>query len=173
MAVSDAKRPRALEDENARLSRLLADAMLDSEADQMTVRGTVIPLSRSEGSADKRMATPAARRDAVAHLQATLGMSARRACTLAGADRTTMRDRSCRADDVELWARLREQAWQRRRFGDRRLHVLLRRDGLTNHRKETQRLYCEKGLVVRRRKGRRRTTGSRATAPVLASPNQR
>jgi putative transposase len=100
-------------------------------------------------------------------------MSERRACNLVGADRTSVRYRSCRADDSGLRARLRELASERRRFGYRRLHVLLRRDGLTINRKKTQRLYREEGLTVRRRKGRRRAVGARAPAPVQALPNQR
>lgn len=100
-------------------------------------------------------------------------MSERRACTVIGADRTSMRYRSCRADDGDLRSRLCELAQQRRRFGYRRLHILLRRDGITINRKKTQRLYREEGLTVRRRKGRRRAVGARAPAPVLALPNQR
>ncbi|GLJ00397.1 hypothetical protein Sbs19_42140 [Sphingobium sp. BS19] len=84
-----------------------------------------------------------------------------------------MRYRSCRADDGDLRSRLRELAQQRRRFGYRRLHILLRREGVTINRKKTQRLYREEGLTVRRRKGRRRAVGARAPAPVLALPNQR
>jgi transposase InsO family protein len=117
--------------------------------------------------------TPAAKRQAVAHLQATLGMSERRACAVVGADRTSMRYRSCRADDGDLRSQLCELAQQRRRFGYRRLHILLRRDGITINRKKTQRLYREEGLTVRRRKGRRRAVGARAPSPVLALPNQR
>jgi transposase InsO family protein len=55
----------------------------------------------------------------------------------------------------------------------RRLHILLRRDGITINRKKIQRLYCEEGLTVRRRRGRRRAVGARAPAPVFALPNQR
>lgn len=119
------------------------------------------------------MVAPAAKRQAVAHLQATLGMSERRACAVVGADRKSMRYRSCRADDGDLRSRLRELAQQRRRFGYRRLHILLLRDGITINRKKTQRLYREEGLTVRRRRGRRRAVGARAPAPVLALPNQR
>jgi len=119
------------------------------------------------------MVAPAAKRQAVAYLQATLGMSERRACAVVGADRTSMRYRSCRSDDGDLRSRLRELAQQRRRFGYRRLHILLRRDGIAINRKRTQRLYREEGLTVRRRKGRRRAVGARAPAPVLALPNQR
>ena len=90
-----------------------------------------------------------------------------------GADRTSMRYRSCRADDGDLRSRLCELAQQRRRFGYRRLHILLRRDGIVVNRKKTQRLYREEGLTVRRRKERRRAVVARAPTPVLALPNQR
>jgi transposase InsO family protein len=89
------------------------------------------------------------------------------------ADRKSMRYRSCRAADSDQRSRLRESAEQRRRFGYRRLHILLRRDGITINRKKTQRLYREEGLTVRRRKGRKRAVGARAPAPVIALPNQR
>ena len=70
-------------------------------------------------------------------------------------------------------ARLRELAQQRRRFGYRRLHILLLRDGVTINRKRTQRLYTEEGLTVRRRKSRRRAVGARAPLPVIARANER
>ncbi|MGJ3627237.1 IS3 family transposase [Sphingomonas sp. MMS24-JH45] len=117
--------------------------------------------------------TAAAQREAVMHLQAAFGMSERRACRVISADRTSMRYRSCRADDGDLRSRLCELAQQRQQVGYRRLHILLRRDGITINRKKTQRLYREEGLTVRRRKGRRRAVGARAPAPVLALPNQR
>ncbi len=115
----------------------------------------------------------AVKREAVVRLQAGFGMSGRRAWAVFGADRTSMRYRSCRDGDEDLRVRLRELAGQRRRFGYRRLHILLRRDGVTINRKKTQRLYREEGLTVRRRKGRRRAVGAREPAPMLALPNQR
>lgn len=83
-----------------------------------------------------------------------------------------MRYRSCRGNDGDLRSRLRKLAHQRRRFGYRRLDILRRRDGITINRKKTQRLYREEGLTVRHRKGRKRAVGARATAAVLALPNQ-
>jgi len=73
-----------------------------------------------------------------------------------------MRHRSRRGDDTALRVRLRELAQQRRRFGYRRLHILLLRDGVTINRKKTQRFYTEEGLTVRKRKSRRRAVGARA-----------
>ena len=118
------------------------------------------------------MVTPAAKREAVAHLQALLDVSERRACRIIEADRTSMRYQSRRGDDAELREKLRVLAQERRRFGYRRLHILLRRDGVIINRKKTQRLYREEGLTVRRRKGRKRAVGTRIRPPVLALPNQ-
>jgi putative transposase len=119
------------------------------------------------------MVTPAAKREAVAHLQALLDVSERRACRVIAADRTVIRYQSRRGGDGELREKLRELAQERRRFGYRRLHILLRRDGVLINRKKTQRLYREEGLTVRRRKVRKRAVGARMPPPVLALPNQR
>ena len=100
-------------------------------------------------------------------------MSERRACSLVGADRTMIRYRSRRPDDADLRERLRDLAGARRRFGYRRLHVLLRQEGWSVNRKKTQRLYREEGLSVRRRRGRKRATGSRAPILTVATPNAR
>tara|TARA_R110002124_G_scaffold59588_1_gene164455 strand:- start:463 stop:1569 length:1107 start_codon:yes stop_codon:yes gene_type:complete len=100
-------------------------------------------------------------------------MSERRACRVIGAERKSVRYRSTRDDDAGLREKLRELANQRRRFGYRRLHILLRREGVMINRKKTQRIYREEGLAVRRRRSRRRAVGNRAPAPVLALPNQR
>ena len=100
-------------------------------------------------------------------------MSERRACRVIDADRKSVRYRSTRDDDAGLREKLRELANQRRRFGYRRLHILLRREGIMINRKKTQRLYREEGLAVRRRRSRRRAVGTKAPAPVLALPNQR
>ena len=100
------------------------------------------------------MVTPAAKREAVAHLQALLDVSERRACRVIAADRSVVRYAARRDDDEGLREKLRDLAHQRRRFGYRRLHILLRRDGIAINRKKTQRLYREEGLTVRRRRFR-------------------
>jgi putative transposase len=100
-------------------------------------------------------------------------MSERRACSTIRVDRKTVRYRSRRPPDEALRTRLRQLAAERRRFGYRRLHVLLRQEGLVQNRKRTQRLYREEGLTVRRRRGRKRATGSRAPLLLPALPNAR
>ena len=69
------------------------------------------------------MVGPFAKREAVAHLRNVLQISERRACILVAADRKMIRYRSRRPADVELRARLRDLANQRRRFGYRRLFI--------------------------------------------------
>ncbi len=113
--VSEAKRLKAIEDENAKLKKLLAEQMLDAAALRELL--------------SKKIVGPAAKRAAAAHLQAKLGVSERRACSIVGADRTMVRYRSRRPSDAELRVRLRELANERRRFSYRRLFILLRRAG--------------------------------------------
>lgn len=119
------------------------------------------------------MVTPAAKREAVAHLVTTYEMSERRACQVIRADRKMIRYRSRRPADDALRQRLRELAGEQRRFGYRRLHVLLRHEGHGLNRKKTQRLYREEGLSVRRRRGRKRAIGIRAPILVETRPNAR
>jgi transposase InsO family protein len=119
------------------------------------------------------MVGPAAKREAVAHLQAELGLSERRACCIVNADRKMVRYRSCRPPDTELRIRLRELANTRRRFGYRRLFVLLRQHGEPSGLNRIYRLYREEGLSVRKRRVRRRAVGTRAPILVEARPNAR
>ena len=119
------------------------------------------------------MVGPAAKREAVAHLCSTLEMSERRACTLIAADRTMIRYRSRRPPETELRARLRELANQRRRFGYRRLFILLRREGEPSGINRIYRLYREEGLTVRKRRARRRAVGTRTPILVEARVNAR
>ena len=63
----------------------------------------------------------------------------------------TMRYRTTQADDTSLRQRMRAIAQERRRFGYRRLHVLLKREGYLINHKKLFRLYREEKLTVRRR----------------------
>jgi len=117
------------------------------------------------------MVTPAAHREAAAYLQATHEMSQRRACRVIGSDRASVRYRSRRPDDGDLRERLKALAAERRRFGYRRLHVLLRREGRTDNRKRVQRIYREERLMVRRRGGRKRAIGTRRPMETPAAAN--
>lgn len=101
------------------------------------------------------------------------GYSQRRACRLVGMDRKSFRYASTRADDGDIRKRLRELASERRRFGYRRLGLLLAREGVEMNHKKLYRLYKEERLVVRKRGGRKRALGTRAPMTVPQSRNQR
>ena len=109
----------------------------------------------------------------VASLRLAFEVSERRACSTLGADRTSIRYRSTRPDDTAVRARLRELAAIRRRFGYRRLHILLGREGIVMNHKKLRRLYREERLQVRRRGGRKRALGTRAPMTLPQGPNQR
>lgn len=109
----------------------------------------------------------------MAHLCTTHGVSQRRACQVIGVDRAMVRYRSVRLDDRAVRLLLRELAGQRKRFGYRRLHVLLAREGIGMNHKKLRRLYCEERLQVRRRIGRKRALGTRVPMALPQGPNQR
>ena len=119
------------------------------------------------------MVTPADERKAVAHLVEHHEMSERRACKAIGCCRMTIRYESSRPDDGALRERMKAIAHERRRFGYRRLHVMLGREGFVVNHKRLFRLYCEEKLKVRRRGGRKRAMGTRRPIEVPLAPNQR
>jgi ABC-type glutathione transport system ATPase component len=102
-------------------------------------------LRRGAGRTIPLVATPAGKRQAVAHLVAGHGMSERRACRVIGCCRMTMRYEAIRQDDPALRERLKELARVRRRFGYRRLHVFLRREG---HEVNHKRLFIKRAEVL-------------------------
>lgn len=127
----------------------------------------------SQGCCSKRMVTPDAKRDAVAHVCLVYGVSQRRACEALAVDRPSVRYRSLRPDDRELREAMKAVAAQRRRFGYRRIHVMLQRQGIEMNIKKLRRLYAEEKLQVRKRGGRKRALGTRRPIIVPDQPNQR
>ena len=113
---------------------------------------------------------PAARREAVGYLRKEYSASERRACRVVGLRRSTNRYQSHREQPGGLVKRMRELAAQRPRFGYRRLHVMLRREGFEVNHKRIYRLYRLDGLTVRRRLRRRRAA---AVARVVFAPATR
>ncbi len=101
MEVSDAKRLKAIDDENIKLKRFLVDAILDA-----SVRKNLLA----------KMMTPSAVREAVVNVLREQDVGERRACSIIGADRSAIRCRSRRSDDALLRGRPRELASERRRF---------------------------------------------------------
>jgi putative transposase len=108
--------------------------------------------------------TPAERRAAVARARERYGLSERRACRVVGIGRSTLRYRGRgRADEEQL---------RRPRFGYRRLHALLRREGIVVNHKRVERLYRAEGLAVRRRERKRVARDGRGRAALPGRPNQ-
>lgn len=99
--------------------------------------------------------------------------SQRQACGLVGLHPKTYRYASKRTGDEGLRAKLRELASQRRRFGYRRLGLMLERQGTRLNRKKLYRLYKEERLSVRKRGGRKRALGTRAPMVIPQDRNLR
>jgi putative transposase len=117
--------------------------------------------------------TPAQRRAAVRWVSEQYGLSERRACRVVGIGRSTLRYCSrARTDEPSLRHRLRALAAERPRFGYRRLHALLRREGVSVNHKRIERLYREEGLAVRRRTRKRVARDGRGRAALPGRPNQ-
>jgi putative transposase len=100
-------------------------------------------------------------------------MSERRACKAIGCCRMTVRYESTRSDDRDLRERMKAIAHKRRRFGYRRVHILLKREGYMVNHKKLFRLYREEKLAVRRRGGRKRAIGTRTPMMIPLAPNER
>ena len=105
-------------------------------------------------------------RQAVEVMRSEAVVSERRACGLVNVHRATCRYRRRRVEDPRLRERLRELAATRRRFGYRRLKILLKREGFAVNHKRVYRLYVEEKLGLRRKRGRRRMPTAAARVPV-------
>jgi putative transposase len=116
---------------------------------------------------------PAVRREVTSHLQATYDVSQRRACSATGFGRSSQRYRKRSDPQVALRMRLKELAAARVRYGYRRLHILLRREGWAVNHKRTYRLYREEGLSIRAKVPRRkRAWRYRQGRPEVGGPNE-
>ena len=118
------------------------------------------------------MVGPAALRLAVTELEAKFAMKKRRACRVVGLASSTLYYQSRRPERADVRARLRDLAAQRPRWGYRRLHVLLHREGHQLNHKLVFRLYRSEGLAVRRKKRKRIAATLRVVPPPPTRPRQ-
>lgn len=120
------------------------------------------------------MVGPVAKRVAVGWLLDARHTSLRRACRLVGLSTATWRyQRRGRLDNRELLARLQAHAAVRPRYGYRRLHTLIAREGVVANHKRVHRVYQEAGLQVRRRRRKQITRSARVPLTPPAGPRQR
>ncbi|MBA2486680.1 MAG: IS3 family transposase [Nitrospira sp.] len=160
LGVSELRRLRQVEEENARLKRLVADLSLDKHM-------------LSEAPAKKSL-RPARRRELAAWFHETFQVSCLRACRLAQFGRASWYRRSRAKDQTALRLRIRDLAHARPRFGYMRIWVLLRREGWLINRKRVRRLYRLDGLQLRMRVRRRKHIAlHRGPAPIPAGPTER
>ena len=150
----------SLEDENRKLKKLLAKSVHDA--------ATLREIAR------KKLLRPGLRRKAVTWAIREKSYSQRRACRLVGpAPQDRYRYASQRSDDTALRTKLRELASQRRRFGYRRLGLLLARQGIKLNHKKLYRLYKEERLTCAGAVVRKRALGTRAPMTIPQGPNLR
>jgi putative transposase len=86
-------------------------------------------------------------------------VSQRRACLALSIDRSTVRYTSTRPDDAPLREAMKAVAGERRRFGYRRIHIMLDRQGIVMNQKKLRRLYTGSYAIPAGRAARRRRCG--------------
>lgn len=119
------------------------------------------------------MARPAVRRQAVAYVVDRYRLSTRRACKIVKEHRSGYYYRSCKDPKAALRSRMRELAQIRIRYGYRRLHVLLKREGWVLGKEQAYRLYSQESLQLRSKRPRRRKMMvTRRERYVPKRPNQ-
>lgn len=118
------------------------------------------------------MVRSGARKQGVRELVQGRFASERRACVLLGMTRSAYRRPSSRVDWADLRKRLVELAEERKRFGYRRLHMLLRWEAFEVNVKRVYRLYREEGLAVRKRTRKRLKGSPRKELKAPTRPNE-
>lgn len=102
-----------------------------------------------------------------------LGLSKRQACRLAQLRQSSYYYRARRQDDPALRKRILELAEQRKRFGQFRIYLMLRREGWVVNHKRVARIYREEQLQVRRKKRKKMAAAVRVPLAKPSRPNER
>lgn len=121
---------------------------------------------------EKKVLTPAKRRKIVEFLLHAFNTSQRRACGLAQIDRSGHRYRSVRKDESDLKIKIRDLAEARPRYGYRRIHVLMARQGIKMNLKRLRRLYKEEGLCVKTKRRKKISAAKRVKPEQPTAPNE-
>lgn len=115
---------------------------------------------------------PEVKRAMVKDMNENFGRSVHKACQLCNISRSSNRYESRRQDDQPIIERLVELAQTKRRYGCRRLHELLRREGLVINHKKTERIYQKAGLSLRIKKRKKLSGALRLSLPAPSKANQ-
>ncbi|MBC7806620.1 MAG: transposase [Akkermansiaceae bacterium] len=116
---------------------------------------------------------PIQKRESVKFFRIGFKVSERRACKLAGICRSTTRYQSQAKDQAGLRIRIRDLAGSRVRYGYRRLHVLLQREGWKVNHKRVYRIYRLDGLSLCLKTKKKRASSPRVPCPAATCPNDR
>ncbi|MEQ9815472.1 MAG: IS3 family transposase [Azospirillaceae bacterium] len=155
---SEMRRLRELEHENARLKKIVADLSLDKEMLQDVVK--------------RKPLRPGRKITLVDAMRSEWSISIRRACAVIAFDPKTYRYKSRRPGQAAVEQRIREICQTRVRFGYRRVHVLLRREGWAINQKKTYRIYREMGMQLRNKTPKRRVKAKlRDDRQLAVGPN--
>ncbi|MHA6902761.1 IS3 family transposase (plasmid) [Ralstonia syzygii subsp. celebesensis] len=138
---SELRRMRQLEEENAKLKRLVADLSLDKAMLQDVLF--------------KKALKPSRKRALVDELRDRYRVSLTKACALFHMSRSLYGYRSVARDSSALLARIKEIAATRVHYGYRRVHVMLQREGWKDNHKRVYRLYRAEGLSLRHKRPKR------------------
>nr|WP_233231572.1 IS3 family transposase [Tichowtungia aerotolerans] len=158
LGVSEVRELRMLRDENRKLKQLVADLSLDKHILQEVI--------------GKKALKPARKRELAEGACDAYGLSGRRACGLFELSRTTFFYKAKPRDDEALRLRIKELAAKRVRFGYRRIHVLLRREGWEINHKRVYRVYMEENLAVRTKPRKKLANRPRVPLEQAAGPNE-
>ncbi|HTF99600.1 MAG TPA: IS3 family transposase [Nitrospirota bacterium] len=142
LGLSELRRLKQLEEENRQLKRMVADLSLDKQMLQDVLF--------------KKAVKPARRRALVESLQQRYRVSQRKACSVLLIHRNSHRYKAIRDEQAALRMRIKEIAAVRVRYGYKRIHVLLRREGWQINHKRVHRIYCEEGLNLRAKHRKKR-----------------
>ncbi len=119
------------------------------------------------------MVTPQARKACALSVVKEHNFSERHACVLVGVQRSLLRYSSRKLDETVLVNKIKEIAYEKKRFGYRRIHMLLKRSGMKINHKRVYRIYKSCGLKVLKRGGRKKALGTRKIELFVTRPNEK
>ncbi|WP_370468280.1 IS3 family transposase [Parvularcula maris] len=150
---------KQVQDENARLKKLVAELSLDKAVLQDVLF--------------KKVPRPTVMKEVVAYICSHHGLSERRACRITQQHRSTQRKPLTSDPLTELRQKMHEIVATRVRYGYRRVHIMLRREGFDVGRNRVYRVYREEGLVLKTKRPRRRKMATHREARCQpTAPNE-